>query len=46
MIEQIRSWPTQQEFIVRAIHYPQEDASDEVAAYIAGWLHMLHTVRR
>jgi hypothetical protein len=46
MIEQIRSWPTQQEFIVRAIHYPQEDAPDEVAAYIAGWLHMLHTVRR
>jgi haloalkane dehalogenase len=46
MIEQIRRWPQQQEFVVKAIHYPQEDAPDEVAAYIAAWLHMLQTVRR
>jgi haloalkane dehalogenase len=41
MVQQIRSWPMQQEFEVKGIHYPQEDAPDEIAAYIAAWLHML-----
>jgi haloalkane dehalogenase len=45
MIEQIRKWPNQQEFTVKGIHYPQEDSPDEIAAYIAAWLHVLRTVR-
>jgi haloalkane dehalogenase len=38
MIEQVRAWPNQQEIAVRGIHYPQEDAPDEIGAAIARWL--------
>jgi haloalkane dehalogenase len=38
MIEQVRTWPNQQEVTVRGIHYPQEDAPDEIGAAIATWL--------
>jgi haloalkane dehalogenase len=37
MIEQVRTWPNQQEVTVRGIHYPQEDAPDEIGAAIATW---------
>jgi haloalkane dehalogenase len=38
MIEGVRRWPNQQEVAVRGIHYPQEDAPDEIGAAIATWL--------
>jgi hypothetical protein len=38
MIEQVRTWPNQQEVAVRGIHYPQEDAPDEIGVAIATWL--------
>jgi haloalkane dehalogenase len=38
MIKQVRTWPNQQEVAVRGIHYPQEDAPDEIGAAIATWL--------
>lgn len=36
-----RSWPAQSEITVRAIHYPQEDAPDEVGTALAAWLQTL-----
>jgi haloalkane dehalogenase len=38
MVEQVRTWPNQQEVAVRGIHYPQEDAPDEIGTAIATWL--------
>lgn len=38
MIEQVRAWPNQEEVSVRGIHYPQEDAPEEIAAHITAWL--------
>jgi haloalkane dehalogenase len=38
MIKQVRTWPNQQEVAVRGIHYPQEDAPDEIGTAIATWL--------
>jgi haloalkane dehalogenase len=38
MVEQVRKWPNQQEVAVRGIHYPQEDAPDEIGTAIATWL--------
>jgi haloalkane dehalogenase len=46
MIEQVRTWPNQQEVAVRGIHYPQEDAPDEIGVAIATWLEGLRTPRR
>jgi haloalkane dehalogenase len=46
MIEQVRTWPNQQEVTVRGIHYPQEDAPDEIGAAIATWLQGLRATRR
>lgn len=45
MIEQVRTWPNQQEVAVRGIHYPQEDAPDEIGAAIATWLAGLRVTR-
>jgi haloalkane dehalogenase len=45
MIERVRTWPNQQEIAVRGIHYPQEDAPDEIGAAIAKWLERLRTTR-
>jgi haloalkane dehalogenase len=36
-----RAWPEQSEVTVRARHYPQEDAPDEVGQAIANWLQHL-----
>lgn len=36
-----RAWPAQSEITVRGLHYPQEDAPDEVGQGIASWLHHL-----
>jgi haloalkane dehalogenase len=38
LVAQVRSWPNQAEVAVRGIHYPQEDAPDEIGAAIATWL--------
>jgi haloalkane dehalogenase len=38
MVEQVRTWPNQREVAVRGIHYPQEDAPDEIGTAIATWL--------
>jgi haloalkane dehalogenase len=38
MIAQVRRWPNQQEVTVRGIHYPQEDAPDEIGGAMATWL--------
>jgi haloalkane dehalogenase len=38
MIEQVRTWPNQQEVTVPGIHYPQEDSPEEIGAAIAAWL--------
>jgi haloalkane dehalogenase len=38
MIEQVRTWPNQQEVTVQGIHYPQEDSPEEIGAAIAAWL--------
>jgi haloalkane dehalogenase len=38
IIAQVRSWPNQQEVTVAGIHYPQEDAPDEIGTAIASWL--------
>jgi haloalkane dehalogenase len=38
LIAQVRSWPNQQEIAVRGIHYPQEDAPNEIGAAMATWL--------
>jgi haloalkane dehalogenase len=46
MIEQVRTWPNQQEVAVRGIHYPQEDAPDEIGVAIATWLEGLRTPRQ
>jgi haloalkane dehalogenase len=46
MIEQVRAWPNQQEVTVRGIHYPQEDAPDEIGAAIAAWLQRLRETRQ
>jgi haloalkane dehalogenase len=46
MIEQVRAWPNQQEVMVRGIHYPQEDAPDEIGAAMATWLQELRTKRQ
>jgi haloalkane dehalogenase len=46
MIEQVRTWPNQQEVAVRGIHYPQEDAPDEIGVAIARWLERLRTPRQ
>jgi haloalkane dehalogenase len=46
MIEQVRAWPNQQEVTVRGIHYPQEDAPDEIGAAMATWLQGLRTKRQ
>jgi haloalkane dehalogenase len=46
MIKQVRAWPNQQEIAVRGIHYPQEDAPDEIGAAIARWLEELRTTRQ
>jgi haloalkane dehalogenase len=45
MIERVWTWPNQQEIAVRGIHYPQEDAPDEIGAAIAKWLERLRTTR-
>jgi haloalkane dehalogenase len=44
MIEQVRTWPNQQEVTVQGIHYPQEDSPEEIGVSIAAWLHGLKTV--
>jgi haloalkane dehalogenase len=46
MIEQVRTWPNQQEIAVRGIHYPQEDAPEEIGAAIVAWLEDLQTPRQ
>jgi haloalkane dehalogenase len=46
MIEQVRTWPNQQEVAVLGIHYPQEDAPDEIGAAIAAWLEDLQRPRQ
>jgi haloalkane dehalogenase len=38
MIAQIRAWPNQQEVAVPGIHYPQEDAPDQIDGAMAMWL--------
>jgi haloalkane dehalogenase len=38
MVEQVRTWPNQREIAVPGIHYPQEDAPDEIGAALATWL--------
>ncbi len=38
MIENVRRWPNQKEVAVRGIHYPQEDAPNEIGTAIATWL--------
>jgi haloalkane dehalogenase len=38
MIEQVRTWPNQQEVTVRGVHYPQEDSPDEIGVALAAWL--------
>ena len=42
VIAQVRSWPNQTEVAVRGIHYPQEDAPDEIGTALAAWLGVLH----
>ena len=44
MIEQVRTWPNQQEVTVQGIHYPQEDSPEEIGTSIAAWLRGLNTV--
>src|SRR5882762_3113223 len=46
MVEQVRTWPNQQEVAVQGIHYPQEDAPDEIGAAIATWLEGLRVTRQ
>jgi haloalkane dehalogenase len=46
MIEQVRKWPNQREVAVRGIHYPQEDAPDEIGAAIAKFLQGLPQARQ
>jgi haloalkane dehalogenase len=46
MVEHVRRWPNQQEVAVRGIHYPQEDASDEIGTAIATWLKGLRVTRQ
>jgi haloalkane dehalogenase len=46
MIAQVRRWPNQQEVSVRGIHYPQEDAPDEIGVAIATWLEGSRTPRQ
>jgi haloalkane dehalogenase len=45
LIAQVRAWPNQQEVAVRGIHYPQEDAPDEIGAAMATWLRGLPFAR-
>jgi haloalkane dehalogenase len=45
IIEQVRTWPNQQEVAVRGNHYPQEDAADEIGSAIATWLEGLRAKR-
>lgn len=46
MIEQIRTWPNQQEVAVRGIHYPQEDSPNEIGVAIATWMQGLRAKRQ
>jgi haloalkane dehalogenase len=45
MIDQVRRWPNQQELVVRAIHYPQEEAPAEIGAALSAWLAKLPRAR-
>jgi haloalkane dehalogenase len=45
-IEQVRTWPNQREVAVRGIHYPQEDAPNEIGAAMAAWLGELSRKRQ
>ena len=38
LVERVRSWPNQREISVKGIHYPQEEAPDEIGAALAAWL--------
>jgi haloalkane dehalogenase len=38
IMAQARSWPNQEEIAVAGIHYPQEDAPDEIGKAMAQWL--------
>jgi haloalkane dehalogenase len=41
MIQQVRTWPNQQEVAVPGIHYPQEDSHVQIGAAAAAWLREL-----
>lgn len=41
LLAQVRSWPNQKEVVVTGIHYPQEDAPDDIGTAIAAWLNGL-----
>ncbi|GAB3102241.1 haloalkane dehalogenase [Lysobacter terrae] len=41
LLAQVRSWPNQKEVVVTGVHYPQEDAPDDIGAAIAAWLNGL-----
>ena len=41
LLDKVRSWPNQKEVVVKGIHYPQEDAPNDIGAAIAAWLHGL-----
>jgi haloalkane dehalogenase len=38
LVERVRSWPNQREISVKGVHYPQEEAPDEIGAALAAWL--------
>ncbi|MBD0380489.1 haloalkane dehalogenase [Paenibacillus sedimenti] len=37
-IDYCRTWPAQREVAVKGLHYPQEDAPDDVGVALAAWL--------
>jgi haloalkane dehalogenase len=34
----VRSWPNQRKISVKGIHYPQEEAPDQIGAALPAWL--------